>query len=56
MSNQLEIKCTKKNILNNLIGKECYINMLSDDYDKEWFIFQYYDRSSNQNIQIDINQ
>lgn len=32
--NKLEINCSKKNILENLIGKECILDMLSDDYNE----------------------
>ncbi len=31
LDNKLEINCSKKNILSNLIGKTCYIDMISDD-------------------------
>lgn len=31
LDNKLEINCFKKNILSNLIGKTCYIDMMSDD-------------------------
>lgn len=34
LDNKLEINCSKKNVLLNLIGKECYLDMLSDDYDE----------------------
>ncbi len=33
-NHKLEITCTKRNILSNLIGKRCYIDMLSDDYNE----------------------
>lgn len=33
-NNKLEINCYKNNILSNLIGKKCYIDMVSDDYDE----------------------
>lgn len=32
--NKLEINCSRKNILINLIGKECYLDMLSEDYNE----------------------
>lgn len=32
--NKLEINCFKKNILVNLVGKNCYLDMLSDDYNE----------------------
>lgn len=34
IDNKLEIHCSKKNILMNLIGKACYLDMLSHDYDE----------------------
>lgn len=34
LDNKLEINCSKKNVLLNLIGKECYLDMLSDDHDE----------------------
>ncbi len=33
-NSKLKINCTKKNILSNLIGKNCYIDIVSDDYDE----------------------
>lgn len=32
--NKLEINCSRKNVLINLIGKECYLDMLSEDYNE----------------------
>lgn len=32
--NKLEINCSKKNILSNLIEKNCYLDVLSDDYNE----------------------
>lgn len=32
--NKLEINCSKKNVLKNLVGKKCYLDILSDDYDE----------------------
>lgn len=32
--NKLEVNCSKKNVLVNLIGIECYLDMLSDDYNE----------------------
>lgn len=34
LDNKLEVNCSKKNVLMNLIGKNCYLDMLSDDYDE----------------------
>lgn len=31
MDNKLELNCAKKNILLNLVGKKCYLDILSDD-------------------------
>lgn len=33
-NNKLEINCLKKNVLVNLIGKNCFLDMISDDYDE----------------------
>lgn len=32
--NKLEINCSRKNVLINLIGKDCYLDMLSEDYNE----------------------
>lgn len=32
--NKIEINCSRKNVLMNLIGKKCYLDMLSDDYNE----------------------
>lgn len=32
--NKLEISCLKKSILANLIGKKCFLDMISDDYNE----------------------
>lgn len=32
--NKLEINCSRKNVLINLIGKECRLDMLSEDYNE----------------------
>ena len=32
--NKLEINCSKKNILSNLVEKNCYLDVLSDDYNE----------------------
>jgi len=34
LDNKLEINCSKKNILKNLIGKDFFLDLLSDDYDE----------------------
>lgn len=32
--NKLEIDCAKKNILSSLVGKKCFLDVLSDDYNE----------------------